>query len=85
MFIKRAIGKSPSGLSVRWSCEGHRFEDIPWNPPYKVIDALPRGTQRYFPERYDETFAPYLHIELQGSDAWETTRIQEWANLWRFG
>ena len=133
MFIKRSIGKSPSGLSVRWNCELHRFEDIPWNLPYEVIDALPCGTQKYFPERYDDllrkvyqegfsvrensggvptdpewrctlvaekkeesgemsvlkvweqTFAPYLHIELQGSDAWKTTCIREWANLYRFG
>lgn len=31
------------------------------------------------------TSAPYLHIELQGSDAWKITCIHEWANLYRFG
>jgi len=132
MFITRAKGRSPSGLSVRWNCQRQRFEAIPWNLPERVIDALPCGTQEYFPERYDELlriiyqegfsvrenlggvptdpkwsctlvaekkeesgellmlkvwaqkFAPYLHIELEGSDAWKTMSIQEWVNrsLW---
>ena len=110
-----------------------RFEDVPWNLPERVIDALPCGTQEFFPERYDDLlrnvhqegfsvrenlggvptdpkwsctldaekkdesgellilkvwaqkFAPYLHIELEGSDSWKTTSIQEWVNrsLWR--
>ena len=133
MFINRARGKSSSGLSVSWNCQRQRFEDVPWNLPKRVIDALPCGTQEFIPERYDDLlrqvyqegfsvrenlggvptdpkwsctlvaekkeesegvlilkvwaqkFAPYLHIELEGSDTWKTTSIQEWVNrsLWQ--
>lgn len=125
MFINRAIGKGASGLSVRWNDKTHRFEDVPWNLRYRVIDEVPRGAQKFIPEKYDDLLrivyqggflvrenlggvatdpkwsctlvaekervsgemlmlkiweqklAPYLHIELEGDDAWRTTSIQE--------
>ena len=126
MFISRAIGKCPTGISVRWNDNSQRFEDIPWNLPKRVTDAVPGGAQGFPPEEYDELlrsvyrrgfsvcenlsgipmapkwsctlvakkkhesgemlilrvwaqkYAPHLQIELDGSDTWEATPIQDW-------
>ena len=63
MFINRARGKFSSGLSVLWNCQHQRFEDIPWNLPKRVIDALPCGTQEFVPEQYDDLLR---HVYQEG-------------------
>ena len=71
------------GFSVRENLGG-----VPTRPKWSctlVAEKKEKSGDVLILKVWAQEFAPYLHIELEGSDAWKATSIQEWVNrsLWQ--